>query len=61
MKKFIISEEERKHIMGLYEQTEPSGQTEPVEVILRGYLKIGLKKLITIKLKQLKSIKEYYL
>ncbi len=34
MKKFIISEEERKHIMGLYEQTEPSGQTEPVEVVV---------------------------
>lgn len=35
MKKFIITEEERKHIMGLYEQSEPletSGQTEHSEV-----------------------------
>jgi len=27
MKKFIISEEEKKHIMGLYEQVSPSGKT----------------------------------
>lgn len=34
MKKFIISEEERKHIMGLYEQPLPptvTGNTENVE------------------------------
>jgi thioredoxin 1 len=39
MKKFIITEDERKHIMGLYEQVEPvepSGQTEhsDVEVVV---------------------------
>jgi thioredoxin 1 len=37
MKKFIITEEERKHIMGLYEQSEPSGETkpsEPVEIVV---------------------------
>ena len=37
MKKFIISEEERKHIMGLYEQSEPletPEQTEQVEVVV---------------------------
>ena len=37
MKKFIITEDERKHIMGLYEQVEPvepSGQTEQVEVVV---------------------------
>ena len=34
MGKFIISEEERKHIMGLYEQPEPLEQTEQVEVVV---------------------------
>ena len=30
MKKFIITEDERKHIMGLYEQSEPVEQNEVV-------------------------------
>jgi thioredoxin 1 len=34
MKKFIISEEEKKHIMGLYEQSEPLEQTGQVEVVV---------------------------
>jgi thioredoxin 1 len=34
MGKFIISEEEKKHIMGLYEQSEPLEQTEQVEVVV---------------------------
>jgi thioredoxin 1 len=34
MRKFIISEEEKKHIMGLYEQPEPLKQTEQVEVVV---------------------------
>jgi len=34
MKKFIISEEEKKHIMGLYEQSEPLEHTGQVEVVV---------------------------
>jgi thioredoxin 1 len=34
MKKFLISEEERKHIMGLYEQAETSEQTEQNIVVV---------------------------
>ena len=34
MTKFIITEDERKHIMGLYEQTEPLETPEQVEIVV---------------------------